>query len=84
MPGHGFVGDDVQGIGASELRIACCGGAEDFVAGDIHHDDVIADESEAIGAGREFLVADFEMDFIEQVGLVGLLNGGGIPGGVDQ
>jgi hypothetical protein len=45
---------------------------------------IAADESEAIGAWRKDLVTDFETDFVEKVGLVGLLNRGGISRGVDH
>jgi len=78
------IGNQLQWVGASELRIARGGGAKQLVASDIHHGDVIANEAEAVGAGRKNLVADLEMNLVQEVGLVRLLNGGGVSRRIHQ
>ena len=85
VAGGGGVGNDLERVGARHAVIANGGGAEEFVACDVHDDDlVVGDEAEAVGSGREGLVSDLQMDFVEEVALVGLLDGGGVTGVVDE
>lgn len=58
---------------------------QDFIPGDVHDYHAIAcDKTETVGAWRKDLISDFEMNLIQEVGLVGLLNGGRITGRVHQ
>ena len=83
--GGGGIGDDLEGVGTGHVLVADGGGVKDFVAGDVHDDDAVTgDEAEAVGTGGEDLIADFEMNLVEEIALVALLDGGGVAGGVDE
>ena len=83
--GGSGIGDDLERVGTGHVLVADGGGVKDFVAGDVHDDDAVTgDEAEAVGSGGEDLVTDFEMNFVEEVALVALLDGGGVAGGVDE
>jgi hypothetical protein len=82
---RGVAGEDLKGVGAGESVVFLEGDVEDVVAADVHNDDVSGgDEAEAVGAGGEGFAVDAEGGLGEEVGLVGLLDGGGVAGGVDE
>jgi hypothetical protein len=54
------------------------------VVADIHHIKVIADETNAIGAGNEGMAADFERDFCQEIALIFFLDGRRVSRGIDE
>lgn len=77
-------GDDLHGPGAGHLGVVGGVGLEEIVIADVHHPEVIGNEAETIGSGRQMMAGKFEGRFREQVTLIFLLNGGGVAGGIDE
>lgn len=85
VPRRRFIRNDLQRVGVSQLGIAGGGGAQEFVACDVHDYHAIAcDKAETVGSWREDFISDLEMNLIQEISLVGLLNGGRVTGGVHQ
>ena len=65
------VGRDLERHGAFERAVGCRAHGEDIVRANIGDDEFVAgNKSDAIGAGRELLAADFDRHFRDEVGLV--------------
>ena len=82
--GRRWVCEDLQRSGTGQGGVACGCGGEEFVAAEVESDELISgDEAHAVGAGSEGFAADLDGELGDEVGLVGVLDGGGVAGGVD-
>lgn len=74
----------MERVGAGEGGVFSGGDVEELVGAEVHdYEVVLRYEAYAVGAGGECLVGDVEGDLGDEVGLVGLLDSGGVAGGID-
>jgi hypothetical protein len=76
--------EDLQRHGALHFVVMVGGRLKDVVVADVHDIEMIADETNAIGARNEGVAADFERDFGEEIALVFFLDGRRVSGGIDE
>src|SRR5712692_4737064 len=82
---RGRRGKHLQRHGPLHFRVVLRGRLQDVISTEVHHYKLSAvEETYAVSTGLQGLTGDFECDFIEQIGLVFLLDCRGVARAIDE